>query len=197
MVAIGCTFSAPAGTGGPAPTGDAAAIDGALGPDAASIDAQQAACRADSDYEPVDSGAALYRFLEGPLEAADAETACAEDEARLAVVTSAAQMTAIAAELESRSMVTADCTPGGTPLPCALIGLRQAGDAEDTAEGWRRSDGTAFAGNDPMWRPQQPDDDGGGENGFENCAVIYTSVPAGIDDRPCTGFDYPAVCECP
>lgn len=183
-LAASCTFNGPPG----APIEDL--------PDAAAIDAAPLACASSPDYAPLAGGGPPLRFIDGDLQYNEAIAACAADDARLAAPTSVARVEAIAAELVRLDIATLDCFLDGPVTPCALVGLRQAGDAGDIGDRWESSDGAAFSGTDPAWRPTQPDDDDTSENSFENCAVIYTSEPAGLDDRPCSFFEYPAVCEC-
>lgn len=182
-VAASCTFEGPANQ---APAADAAPeVD--AGP--------RAACASMPEYSEVGL-VGRYRFIDTRLQYEEAIAACEADEARLAIPVSLTQVEALANELIRLDVATPDCFLGGPSTPCGLVGLRQAVEANDPEALWQRGDGEVFAGNDPMWRPGQPDDDDSNENSFENCAVIYTSDPLGLDDRPCSFFEYPAICEC-
>lgn len=190
LLLTSCTFSAAGGGGAGSDDGDG---DG----DGDDSDAAAVDCHANGDYADV-GPVGSYRFIGDGLTRAEAEMMCAADGARLASPFSVAQVNALAGELTSRDLATPDCFLGGPRTPCGHIGLHQSDTANTTFELWQRSDGTQFPAGDPSWSTNQPDDDDFVEDGFENCAIIYTGAPAGIDDRPCgDNLRYPAICQCP
>ncbi len=184
--AAGCTFDGPdandvtdAGSSTPDATGGADAI--------------LRACTTGSEYSMVGDG--LYRFLEAG-NYTTAQSACSADDARLVTIRSQSHLAEIMEELIRLNVFSNDCLLNGPATPCALVGARQRDDSEESDEGWQWSSNTSLASDDPLWRGGQPDDNGGGENDAENCAVATSQLPVGLDDRPCSDFTYPAVCEC-
>lgn len=74
-----------------------------------------------------------------------------------------------------------------------FVGLEQLA-AATPRDGWHWLDGTPL--DDTLWGLTEPDDNGGGEDGFEQRAVMQRDVAGGLFVDTAELAPYRAICEC-
>lgn len=189
----GCSFKGGAATG----SSDGGSSDASPG-DAASDALVHHACNDDANYTSIGAGTSTYRFVDLAVSWNQARSLCFSDEADLTTVPSQAVMDAMIERLVSQNIESTDCIFGtGPDVPCGWVGLFQKDNPQSADDGWFfvGSLGGDFAGDSPLWRPNEPEDGGGGETGNESCAALSTDTNPGLEDRRCSD-ELPVICEC-